>query len=86
MSNRDAGLGDKVRCKIDGFTGVVSTHAKHLAGCDRLWVVPHVDENGKPGEGQWLDIDLVEIVEPSVVDAIKYNRKAPGGIDLPPSR
>jgi hypothetical protein len=86
MSNRDPGLGDEVRHKVTGFTGIVTTHAKHLAGCDRLWVEPKVDATGKAMDGQWADIDMVEIVRPSAIEPVRYSRAAPGGVDLPPTR
>jgi heat shock protein HspQ len=86
MSNRDPAIGDRVKHKVTGFIGIVTTYAKHLAGCDRLWVDPTVDETGKPRDGQWVDIDLIEIVEPAVLEPIKYQRRAPGGVDLPRSR
>lgn len=85
-TNRLPGLGDRVKCKVTGFTGIVGTHAKHLAGCDRLWVDPPVDRDGKYVEGRWFDIDMVEIVDAGAVDVIVYDRKAPGGVDLPPTR
>ena len=86
LSNREPTLGDRVECKITGFTGIVATHAKHVAGCDRLWVEPSVDKDGKHVEGRWFDIDMVDIVEAGVVEVVKYTRKAPGGVDLPPTR
>ncbi|HCO91071.1 MAG TPA: hypothetical protein DIT40_08875 [Alphaproteobacteria bacterium] len=86
MTNREPTLGDKVRCKITFFVGIVTTHAKHLAGCDRLWIVPPVGADGKPLDGQWMDIDMVEIIQPTAVEPVVYDRRAPGGIDLPPSR
>ncbi|MEM1376176.1 MAG: hypothetical protein AAGG69_02195 [Pseudomonadota bacterium] len=86
MRNRQAGLGDRVKCKITGFTGIVTTHARHLAGCDRLWVVPPVGEDGKSIEGIWHDIDMVEIVEADVLSTVQFDRKTPGGVDLPATR
>lgn len=85
-SNRLPAIGDEVRHKVTGFSGIITTHAKHLAGCDRFWIEPKVDSNGKAMDGQWADIDLIEIVRPNVIDPIVYERKAPGGIDLPKSR
>lgn len=86
MSNRDPGLGDEVKHKITGFIGIVTTHAKHLSGCDRLWVEPKVGEDGKARDGQWADIDMVEILTPGVIEPVVYTRAAPGGVDLPPTR
>ncbi len=86
MSNREPTLGDEVRHKVTGFTGIVTTHAKHIAGCDRLWVEPKVGDDGKLRDGQWADIDMVEVITPGAVDVVTYARRAPGGVDLPPSR
>ena len=86
MTNRLPDLGDRVRCRISGFTGIVTSHAKHIAGCDRMWIEPPVDASGKKVEGSWLDIDMIEIVEPEAVQRVTYNRSAPGGVDLPRPR
>lgn len=87
MSNSDPKLGDRVKCKITGFTGIVCTYASHLAGCDRLWVEPPIGEDGKRRDGSWFDIDMVDVVDRSVVQKVAYNRaKPPGGFDQPPSR
>lgn len=86
MTNRDPALGDEVRHKVTGFVGIITSHSKHLAGCDRFWVEPKVNSEGKAMEGQWVDIDLTEIMRPAVIEPVKYTRTAPGGFDLPPSR
>lgn len=86
MSNRLPALGDEVRHKVTGFTGIVTGHVKHIAGCDRLWIDPKVDAEGKHRDGQWADIDMVEILTPDVVAPVIYERRAPGGVDLPKSR
>lgn len=62
MSNRLPELGDRVRDKISGFEGVITTHAKHLTGCDRMWVAPKVDRDGKMIDGMWVDIDMLQII------------------------
>jgi hypothetical protein len=86
MTNRLPELGDLVRDKVTGFEGIVTSHAQHLTGCDRFWIEPRVDSEGKTREGRWTDIDLLEIVEPNKIERVIYNRKAPGGTDLPASR
>ena len=48
----------------------ITIRAKHLAECDRLWVSPPVGSDGKMIEGQWFDIDLLEIVTPSDVNYV----------------
>ena len=86
MSNRLPQLGDRARDKVTGFTGILTTHASHLTGCDRMWVTPSVDDKGATREGMWVDIDMLEIVDPCVVEPIVYTRSAPGGVDLPTSK
>ena len=86
MSNRQVDLGDRVRCKITGFTGIVTAHSRHIAGCDRFWAEPPVGADGKRMEGHWLDIDMIEIVEAAVLSTVVYQRNTPGGVDLPAPR
>ncbi|MBL4700645.1 MAG: hypothetical protein JKX85_05230 [Phycisphaeraceae bacterium] len=85
-SNHIGELGDKVKCKITGFTGIITTVASHLAGCDRIWVSPPIDKDGKSVDGCWLDIDMVEIIKGGAVASVVYKRDVPGGIDLPKSK
>lgn len=84
--NRSPALGDRVRDRVTGLEGIVTAHSKHIAGCDRLWMSPRVGSDGKQVEGQWIDIDLVEILETSVIAPVSYERLSPGGTNLPPSR
>lgn len=86
MTNRLPEIGDRVRDKVCGFEGIASAHAKHLSGCDRLFVTPVVGDDGKYVEGMWCDIDMLEIIEANVIEPVVYNRSAPGGVDLPASR
>lgn len=87
-TNRKPSLGDLVVCRITGFTGIVTAHAQHLAGCDRLWVEPKVGPDNKPQEGKWMDIDMLSVDIPNVVDRVAYAVPVyrPGGTDLPSSR
>ena len=84
--NRDPALGDKVKCTVTGFIGTITTHAKHIAGCDRFWIEPQISVENKRMEGCWIDIDLIEIIEPNAISLVRYTRAAPVGFDLPPSR
>ena len=33
MSNSTPKLGDRVKCRITGFVGIIISHAQHLTGC-----------------------------------------------------
>ena len=72
MQNNRAQIGDKVKSRVTGFTGIVTDRAEHLAGCDRLWIEPPVDSDGKQPDGEWIDIDLVEVVEAAVIARVNH--------------
>ena len=60
-------LGDKAKCKISGFTGIVTTVAKCLTGCDRVTLKAPMQKDGKMGEEYWFDIYAVEVIKKAVV-------------------
>jgi hypothetical protein len=86
MSNRLPELGDLARDRVTHFEGIITAYAQHITGCDRLWLEPRVDAEGKTRDGRWVDIDMLEIVQPHILQRITYTRSAPGGVDLPASR
>lgn len=55
-------LGHKVKDKVTGFTGVVTTVSFDLYGCIQVVVVPAVKEDGSLGEGKWFDIGRLEVI------------------------
>ena len=56
-------LGDKARCKVTGFTGVVESICKYLNGCTRIGILSEkLDKDGKPMDIIWLDEPQVELV------------------------
>lgn len=56
-------LGTKAKSNISGFKGMVTSRAEHLNGCNRYWVVPPIDKEGKLPEGHWFDEAELEHVE-----------------------
>jgi hypothetical protein len=52
--------GDTARDLVTGFTGIVTTRADHLAGCNRYWLQPKIAEDGKLPEGGWFDEPALE--------------------------
>lgn len=67
-------LGDKVMSNITGFIGLVTSAATHLNGCDRYWVQPPVDKEGKQREGSWFDDGELVVLEDGVVEAKNQDR------------
>lgn len=47
--------GTTVKSSISGFTGMVTSRAQHLHGCNRYFVNPPVDKEGKLSDGYWFD-------------------------------
>ena len=57
-------LGSKVKSKINGFTGIMTSRAVHLNGCTRCWIEPPLDKDGKLQSGSWFDeVELVLVEE-----------------------
>lgn len=86
-----ANLGDKVKDKVTGFTGVVMCRSVFLNGCVRLTVqAQKLDKDNKTIE-QYFDEPQVDVVSVGVVSALpEYNVKAPratgGGPQQPTPR
>lgn len=59
-------VGDRAKCKITGFTGIVSCMTTWLNGCIRVGLQPEELKDGKPLDTQYFDIGQVEVVEKGV--------------------
>lgn len=49
-------LGRKMRDRVTGFEGVVSSISFDLYGCVQAAVTPPVDKDGKLPDGRWFDV------------------------------
>jgi hypothetical protein len=80
-------LGDVVRDRISGFTGVVTSRTEYLNGCVRWAVSPQQLHEGKPIEAQYFDEEQIEAVDaPAVIPmrrATGGDRPAPVGRETP---
>lgn len=70
-------LGSRVVSKISGFTGIVTSRSEHLNGCNRYWVAPRVDKEGKLPEGNWMDEPELEVLPDAPI--VTQTGKKPGG-------
>jgi hypothetical protein len=60
-------LGDRVRYKINGFTGIVTGTCQYLYQCDQVYVKPErLDKDGQEQEGHWYDVPWVELIDARV--------------------
>jgi hypothetical protein len=62
-------LGFKVKDKVTGASGVVSSVSFDLYGCIQAVVSPPATPEGEPKEGRWYDIARLEIIDPKPVMA-----------------
>jgi len=56
-------LGQTVKDRISGFSGVVTGRTEYLFANVRVEVTPRVVIEGAPGKGQWFDEERLEIDE-----------------------
>jgi hypothetical protein len=73
------GLGDRVKEKITGFTGIVTCKAKYLTGCDRCIVsAEKLDKNADNLTEFWFDEPMLTVVKKGA-KSIKVTNKTDGG-------
>ena len=61
-------LGDKVKCKVTGFEGIIIGRHEWLYGCTTYSVKPQkVDKDGKPQESASFDESGIELVADEVL-------------------
>lgn len=56
-------LGDKVRCKITGFTGTAVAKTKFINGCIQWNVLPKGDKKNKMPEDISIDEQSLEVIK-----------------------
>lgn len=54
-------LGHTVRDRITGFIGIVTGIVTYISGCSQALVVPKVKADGTLAEGQWFDLQRLEL-------------------------
>ena len=69
-------LGDKVRDKVTGFEGIAVAKVEYINKCIQYCVKPKVDKDGKMPEGEYIDIDQLDVVSP---ESVKVETKPTGG-------
>ncbi len=72
--------GDRVKCKVTQFEGIVTSISVFLNGCVRCAVQPTIDKDGKNRDALWFDLQQLEVIERAVVTHVETLDVA----DLPP--
>ena len=83
---KHAKLGDKAKCKVSGFTGVVVAETRWLNGCIRITLQPPAKNDGTLPASETFDVGQIEIVKAMAVrpapsddgGPIKSPRQHPG--------
>ncbi|MEW8253731.1 MAG: hypothetical protein AB2747_05215 [Candidatus Thiodiazotropha taylori] len=56
-------LGSFVKDRVTGLTGVAENRASFLYGCDRYFVQPQIDADGKVPKGLMVDAPQLEVLD-----------------------
>lgn len=67
METYAARLGDRVKDRVSGFTGVVTSLHRYLQGCDRMTVQPPTGGDGKLLEASSFDAPDLEVIDAQLV-------------------
>jgi hypothetical protein len=67
MEPKNIQCGDKVRCKISGYEGIVVCVTVWNNACVRIGVQAQALHDGKPVEAQYFDEGSVDVVQRNVV-------------------
>ncbi len=60
-------LGDKVRDRVTGFTGIVTSRTVFLNGCVQYGIKSDKLVNGKPVDAEWVDEAQIQMIKKGAV-------------------
>ena len=76
-------LGDQVRDRVTGYTGIVIAFTQWLNGCNRVTVQAQELKDGKPVDCQAFDVEQMEVLKANALD---LSQKPSGGPMPSPQR
>lgn len=56
-------LGDKVKDRVSGFKGIVTSRTEYLNGCQQYGVAPPIDKEGKMLDSYNIDGQQLDLVD-----------------------
>lgn len=71
MQHHQFKLGSKLRDKVTGLTGIATAVTYHLYGCERFYLQPPVDKDGKQRDGLYCDAPQLELLHESGLEETK---------------
>jgi hypothetical protein len=72
-------LGCRVKCKVTGFTGIVTARCDYINGCIQYCVLPPVDKDGKRMDGVYIDEGQLEYVDDGILETVEAPLRKVGG-------
>ena len=72
-------LGDRVKDKISGFSGIATGRYEYLYGCVRINVQSEKLKDGKVQDGLVFDEDQLEILKTGAVEGVPLKSKPTTG-------
>lgn len=76
-------LGQQVRDKVSGFTGIATSRVEYLNGCVQYAIRPRVEADGKFPEAHYFDEEQLEVVGEGI--AIRQRKAGGPPMDAPTS-
>ncbi|MEE9393730.1 MAG: hypothetical protein V3W41_14600 [Planctomycetota bacterium] len=61
-------IGDLAKDEITGFEGIVTTHSRHLTGCDTIWLASQTEVHDGRSVDRCFDILRLELVQSNPMD------------------
>lgn len=72
-------LGSEAESKVTKLRGILTSRSENLYGCNRYYIQPSANAEGKIPDGWWVDEDDITIVGRGLATAIKKPRRTDGG-------
>ena len=79
MLKNEIKLGQKVKDRVTGFTGIVISKLEYLNGCIQLGVKPNKLKDGETLEAEYVDIEQMDVVGNGINKPEKKQKEATGG-------
>jgi hypothetical protein len=73
LEDEDVALGDKVRDKVTGYTGIAIAYTVWLNGCVRWHIQPRIGEDGRMPLGEAFDEIQLEVLEKEAVPSVEVS-------------
>ena len=80
---KDTNLGKKMKCIVTGFEGIATSKIEFLNGCFQYCLKPPIDEKGKMPDGEWIDVEQLELVRKTPVRTKRTNTGGDNKADMP---